>query len=415
MDMRAIFRRLGSPSAIYLFANALTRLGAFGLIPLYVRRLDGPSYGDYILAQTILSLAPAFALGMPMAIARFYFDAKDVEVATRRFGGVARWTLAIALLMGLLAAVGIRLLPDGVGIGARRSMLLLDVGVVGSAAYALPQQFTRNTQRPVVTVVFQLAEFALLVGSGLYFVAVLDRGLGGALEALSFTYALLGGISAIYVFSVIPGSFSLPLLRESLALALPYVPHFLAQWVQSAADRWALKIAGQDADVGTYGLASQIAAVPQMVVGAWYLEQSAVTGESFRAGGLSTLLAALGPARRKFAAAALFPALLIVLSIPLLRVLVPRPAVFVYVPMILAIGLVDALYYPHQLVLYYAGKSRLLAGASIANAIVSLVCVWLLVPPLGLWGAVLSRLGSSLTRTGVVWLASVKLRRTPSE
>lgn len=408
MQVTSLLRRLRSPSVIYLLANALTRLGAFALIPLYVRRLDETAYGDYVLAQTVLALAPALALGMPMAIARFYFDAEDLTVARRRFGSVARWTMVLSAGVAALCALAVFFVPAGTGLVSRRAMWLLDVAVLGNVVYGIPSQHTRNAQQPVIAVAFQLSEFVLLVGTGILFVAGLGRGFTGAVESLAVTYAVLGLVGAVYILRAVDGSLSPALLRESLRLALPYVPHFLAQWVQSAADRWSLKLAGQDASVGTYGLASQLSMPPQMVVSAWYLERAAVMGEGFRSGGLRRLGEMLPRARHTFLLMAVVPSVLVVLGIPVLRLIVPREGVFLYLPALLLVGVVDALYYPHQLVLYYAGRSRLLAGATVASAVATIAAVWIFVPPFGMWGAVMARLVSTATKTGIVWVASLR-------
>src|SRR5579862_8778204 len=110
LDPRAILRRVlraaTGPAVIYLIASVLAKAGAFLLIPLYTRKLSREEYGDYALAQTLISILPTLlSLGLFSAVSRFYFEGTDRIAARERVGGVARWLVLITLATALVLQV----------------------------------------------------------------------------------------------------------------------------------------------------------------------------------------------------------------------------------------------------------------------------------------------------------------------
>lgn len=408
-----LVQKLRKPTAVYLLSSAITRAGVLLLIPLYAKRLNPAEYGDYILAQTMLGLAPALALGAPMAIARFFFDERDVRMAQYRFGSVSRWTAFIAVAVGALCQTAIMAAAPSraVGLMSIHGLTCVNVAVVGQTMYGLPIQHARNLQRPLVASAFQLAEFAGIVGTGLWFVLVAARGLDGALEAMAVTYATLGVVGVAHTLRTTSGRLDIGLLKDMLLLSLPYVPHFIAQWLQAVADRWVLKLVGDPAAVGLYGLAGQLAVPVAMVVLAWNLERSARTGEVFRQAGLLGLRRELPEVRRSYLVAALIPAVAVFAAQPLIKWVIGHPEVFGFVPYLLLINVIDAMYFPEQMVAYYAGKSRAIALVTVVASAVAVACGVILVRVMGPWGALLARGISSTTRTVLMWAITANILR----
>jgi O-antigen/teichoic acid export membrane protein len=415
-------RRLRSPATIYFLANALSRGGFVLLIPLYSRRLNQSEYGDFTLVQSLLSLAPVLSGATTLAASRFYFDSSDPTTSRRRVGAVAIGSFIIgsAVALALEGAACFLTGPAGLVNTSHWSRTLLTavvVALLGGAVGGIPAQFYRDSQRPISAAIYQLLEFALVATFGVLFVAVWRRGLAGAVEALSLAYASLGLVSLIFTFRVLRGRWQWPVLREALGFSLPFVPHLAASWLQAVADRWVLKFAGSAAELGPYGIASQLSLPATMVVQAWNMERAARTGELFRSGGLLAIEPHMARIRTTYLKAWAVPALMTILAIPVLRLAVGRnfASAMSYLPALVAVGLVDALWNPHQHVLYYAGESRIIALITIAGAIATIALSWVLIRVLGPWGAVLGRAAGSIAKTAGIWVGAQFCFRSAGE
>ena len=408
--VRALFSRLTGPAAIYLLAGILTRVGFIVLIPLYSRRLNEAEYGDYVLAQTALSVAPAVVLGLPAALSIFYFDSRDRMESRRRVGAVAKLTFFVTLGAAVLAQIGIITVvpPTATGLFARWSLTCVVIASAGSVLALVPVQFLRDSQRPLPAAVFQLAEFLLIVGTGILFVSTLRRGLPGSLEALAVTYTILGSTSIVFIYAYLGGRLSRPLTRQALRFSLPYIAHFIAIWVQGVADRWTMKFAGLGTTLGPYSLANQLSTPSSMVVNAWNLERSPRTGELYREGGLVAIRRSIRKIVQSYVIASVVPSLLVVAGIPLLRFFVSKSfyGALSYLPALLLVNFIDALYHPGFQVVYYDSRSRWISAVTGISAVASIVLSAVFVPWLGVWGAVLAKAAASLVRSASMGAAA---------
>ena len=417
--MIAFVRRLIlRPSAAYLLTSALTKVGSLLLVPFYTRAMTVEAYGDYALALTVLSLGPAFVLGLPTALTKSYFDVKDPQEARLRFGGVAKLLVAAACVVAVLGEIAILILAkDSGSFLGQRGLTCVNVATWGTTLLAIPIQFSRDTQRPLVATVFQIAEFALSFGLGITLAYVLRRGLIGALETLALTYGLLGLLSIAYVFRVLGGLPTPPLMKFAFSFSLPYVPHFLAVWVQGVAERWVMKAVGREAELGSYAIASQLAAPVNLFVMSWNLERSARTGELYREEGREGLKRELPGITRGYLLISMLPSLLVSISLPIVPLILGEKYgnVIYYAPFLLIAIIIEACYCPPNQVAYYTGHSGRIATATVASAGAAIATSVVLVPLLGVWGAVLTRIVSATVRTGAMWYAARQcLQPTPS-
>jgi O-antigen/teichoic acid export membrane protein len=409
-DVMATFRRiLFRPSMAYLATSALSRVGSLLLVPFYTRSMSAESYGDYVLVLTILTLGPAFVLGLPDALTRSYFIEKDPKAASARYGGVAKLLICFTLVMFLLAEVIIISIAKATdGLTSRYGLSCINIATTGTTLGLIPIQYSRARQRPIGATVFQTAEFMLTVGLGITLTYALHRGLRGALETLALTYGVLGAASAVYAIRLLRGSMSISLLRQSLAFSMPYVPHFLAVWIQGVAERWALKFAHLETALGHYAIASQLVGPVSMISASWNLERSATMGEIYRDGGATGLAQHLRRITTSYLIVTMVPSTLILICMPLAPMLLGNGFhdILYYIPIFLMTIIVDAGYCPANLVAYYTGHSSRIAGTTVLSAGVAICGSLLFVPFLGINGALLTRVLSVTVRAGVMWYAA---------
>ena len=370
---------------------------------------------DYAIAQTLISILPILmSFGLVSAVPKFFFQEKDPRVGRVHASTVARWTVVIVAL-SLLMSCSINFIAD-LHIGSLRAWDLFRVLIAGagSAIATIPSIFLRAAQRAYAAASFQLFQLVTLTTSGFILVSHYSRGLRGAVEAMGVAYGLDGVVAIIFIALVMRGPLSSERLRQSLRFSLPFIPHYLATWLQGASDRWTMKFAGDGAELGPYALAIQLSAPSNMAVSAWNDADSAQMGERVRAFNLSAVARTLPRTQLAYLAVAASSSMLVVVGTPLLAWLVGKDFVsgLTYLPWIGLAIVLEALYYPNANVVYFSGHTRLIPLVTICSAITMTLLSIILIPRFGVRGAVTARCIAAAVRSVAMWWAArVCLRR----
>jgi O-antigen/teichoic acid export membrane protein len=405
-----------SPAAIYLGAAILSRAGSLFLIPLYTRRLTLEEYGHYVLFLTLLTFLSTFlSAGLNAAIPSAYFSDQNRAEGKRRASEVARWTALFALGGGAVLVAGVECFaPDtSAPLLGRDPLRLAAVGGAGMAISTVPWTLLRSEQRAYAASAFQFLQFVTMTGAGLGLVLVLDRGYAGAIEAAAVAPAISGLVSLIYIVGLPKSGMGVMRLRRALRFALPFLPHFVAQWLLGAADLWILGRVGFEQELGGYSLAAQVVGPVNMVITAWNQHMGPEMGERFRAGGMPEMRAHLGRVRLSFLGAAIIPGGALLLGLPLVGWLVGPDfdAAIWFVPFLLLAILPDTLYFADFQIIYYSGRSGWIGGATVTAAMFSVSVGLLLIPPFGAFGAAGARAAGALVRSLIVVHIARKIAR----
>jgi O-antigen/teichoic acid export membrane protein len=279
------------------------------------------------------------------------------------------------------------------------------------AISAVPWTLLRSEQRAYPAAAFQLLQFVTMTGAGLILVLVLDRGYAGAIEAAAGAPMVSGIASLIYIQMLPRSGLQLERLRGALRFALPFLPHFAAQWLLGAADLWILGKAGFEQELGGYSLAAQVLVPVSMVITAWNLHMAAEQGERFRAGGVPEMRAHLSGVRFSYVAAAAIPGAALLVGLPLVGwVIGPEfETAIVFVPFLLLAILPNTLYFSDFHIVYYSGQSWWISGATVVAALVNVSLGLLLIVPFGAYGAIVARVAGALVRALVMLLAAGRI------
>jgi O-antigen/teichoic acid export membrane protein len=407
-NLSALWR---TPAAVYLGASVLARAGSLLLIPLYTRRLTLEEYGNYALFLTLLVFLSTFiSAGLVSAIPTAYFSQKDRAEGKYHASEVARWTAVFSIGAALVLLVGVECFApeDSRPLLGRSALRLAVLGATGRALSVVPPALLRSEQRAYSAAAFQLLQFVTMTAAGLVLVLILDRGYRGAIEAAAGA-PLVSGVASLFYIQMLPKSgMRFDRLRAALRFSMPFLPHFVAQWLLGAADLWILGKAGFEQELGGYSLAAQVIVPVTMVITAWNEHMGPEMGEHFRTGGIPEIRRHLPRARLSYFLAALVPSVAVLLSTPLIAWLIgPKfePAI-AFVPFLLLAALPNALYFSDFQVVYYAGRSRWIGRATITAAGISVVLGFVLIPPFGAYGALVSRIaGASIRALIVVYFA----------
>ena len=403
-----------SPGTVYLAASVLSRVGGIFLIPIYTRRLTTEDYGTYALFASVLALLPTiFSLGLNAGLSKAYFDAKDDQKGALAFGAVTRGLLLVAAAWTAVSlAVGLMLPAEWFAPLSPRHIALLAFSGFGTVAYQAGEYFFRIREKPIFATAFPLSNFLLTAGLGIGLVLGLDRGLEGAMEAPAIASVVVGFFSLVFLLTQIPAGAVRPATLHALSYSLPFVPHLFAGWLQSAGDRWVISFFGNTHTLGTYYLAVQLMGAVSMVVISWNQGVWPVMGRTFREQGFAALKLQLWHYQKRAVLIAAGTSIAIHLALPLLSLLVgPRflPA-FAHMPWLAVILTLDALYYPAQNIIFFAGRTRLIPVVTATSTFCGLVLSALLLPPFGIAGLLSARVAVSLGQ--MLWLSSLARRVT---
>jgi O-antigen/teichoic acid export membrane protein len=380
-------------------------------VPVYVTHLTIQEYGEYALAQTLVWILPTvLSLGLPSAVARFFFDAPTPRDSRECVGSAAAWTVLLTVTGALLLQVVLLLAwPSGRdGIAGRWELSCIIWAAAGAAITAVPTVYLRAAQRATAAAAFQLSHFLATVVSGLLLVVWLERGLRGAIEAFVLAHTFSGAAALIFIFGFLHARLKLEVLQRALRFSLPLAAHYTADQLQQISDRWSLKVAGLQTALGVYSLAGQLTAPVFMAVFAWHEAATPKMGEKVRRGGVPALLRELPGLQRSYMLASLLPSLAVVLALPIVISLTATEYMQLVwlVPLLLAATVIDALYFPSLNVLIYANRTGRIPLITFSTCLISLVLNVFLVFHFGIRGAVAARLLSAMYRSGVMWFAS---------
>jgi O-antigen/teichoic acid export membrane protein len=271
--MRALFR----DTLIYGASAALSRGLSLIVLPIYTRILSPVDYGALDMVLVIGSFAILLvALEITQALARFYADA-DGPAAKRRMASTALWFTLAAYTAASTAAFAAAEPLAAWLLGGPAMAGALRIGLAGIAAnglFYLAQSQLRFELRSGAYAAISLVYSFAMVGLGILLGWGLGLGLLGVLWGQFAGTAIAAALGLYLLRSSYRFEFDGALLRSMLAFSLPLVPSALATFFTLNSNRLLLNgIQGLDA-VGMFGVAARVGgAITLLIVGL----QSALT------------------------------------------------------------------------------------------------------------------------------------------
>jgi len=261
--------RIIKHTGIYGLGIVLSKAVGFLLIPLYTHYLKPADYGVLELLDLIVFLAGNFTgLGIFAAVFRFYAayetepDKREVISTAILFN--AGVSLLVVALMNVFAS------PIAVGVFGSSQLAplvrLVSFTLFFSNLTEIPFAYLRVRERTFHFVLLGLARTLVGATSMVIAVAVLQKGVVGAVYAGVISNALFGVATSIWVLRQVPRRIVPQKLKAMLSYGLPLVPWGLNMYVLTFSDRFFLRHFGTLADVGVYALGYKLAMVVTLLV-----------------------------------------------------------------------------------------------------------------------------------------------------
>ncbi len=235
-------RQLFRHSAIYSLSTSVQRLQGLIMTPIYTSTIYLPQtsqYGNYGLIYTFIAFMNfVYLYGMDAAFLRFFFLGKN----SRRT--VFSTTFLILLATGMVTSVllilfavpisSLILFTPGLAPYVRLAALILFFDTIGN----LPFLILRAEERAVAFTVFRMLRFTMELLLNILFVVILKKGVIGILYANLFASLFNLVVMAPFAFKYFHFSFNTALLKEMVWFGLPFLPNGIAYMTIEMVDRF---------------------------------------------------------------------------------------------------------------------------------------------------------------------------------
>lgn len=273
-------QKLLSNTILYTIGGIGAKLITFLLIPVYTRYLSTAEYGIadlfYLAIQIFVTVG---TLKIASSLARY--AVADLENAGKYLSNA----LFVVLSSSVLCTIFYAFLFGNKFLDAELDISYFILFFVGFSVRELLYEMTKAVDKNRLYVIDGLFFSALLLGTTLFFVAALQRGVRGFVESYiianfaSVVFLAIGLNVRKYVsFSYINANLLFEMIKYSSLL----VPATLSFWVIQTSDRYMINFFKGTSVAGIYGVAYKIPSICGMFVSffmsAWYI--TAVRNES---------------------------------------------------------------------------------------------------------------------------------------
>lgn len=405
-----------SNSIIYTLGGVITKCFAFFLLPLYTAYLSPEDYGITSIVTTFLNIS-SFVVSFSLfaAVLRFYVDFKDDSRKLSVFyGTVYLFILISSIFFLLLLYVSRTLLTDFIFIGVDFYPIVMAclVAMIFNCTHTFFDTILRSQQNAKKATILSVIYFFLNAGFSVLFVVPLHLGAFGIVLAI----LIAGMIYTLYMTiemvckKQIDFKFDFHLLKSALKYSIPIIPHNLSPHVAMMVSKVLISSRCSPALLGIYSVATQFGSLADTVqiyvnqaYGPWLFEKLNNHDDSKKEiRSVSRLLATL--IGGVFILITLFAHDYIVLLVDHQYV-----SAWHYVPAVILVFAVKTAYYFYVNVLFYYKKAaRILFIATLTGSIACVILAFLLIPQIGLYGAILADGLAMVIQVAIIFKISLK-------
>lgn len=257
-------------SGIYAIGNALNRVGAFLLLPIYTRLLSPAEYGTletlYLLSTVVSGV---LGVGIAHATLRFYFDYK--EPADRR--AVISTNLMASLVISVAGVLGVALFADplaawlfkGQRLGSAIHWMLATI--VFELASQVSLAYVRAVERSMLFIVVSFVKLVVQVIANSVALMHFNAGVEGMMAGNFLTVALGFAVLSWVTLRECGLRFEWAKLMPVLRYSVPLLWTTLVGIIGGTADRFLLQSLVSLEALGIYALALKLSKLVSDLVG----------------------------------------------------------------------------------------------------------------------------------------------------
>lgn len=405
---------------IYLAANMASAVVPFLIIPVMTRELGASEYGRVAMFQAVLAgVSGVVGLNVAAGAILKFYDRDALEGALQRFIAASiAITIISATAVALVMSSAFSLLEPYLGIS--HEYLMLAILAAASAQILQIRLGQWQVQGEAFKYAFlQVGQVVLVAVTSVGLVVGLGGDAGGRIVgqvAPMVTVGLIAYLSLSRANLIAqPSSLRMSDVREALRFGVPLVPHMLASFVLTAADRFVVNgELGLEA-AGIYLLAAQIASMMRIMVDAfgkayspWLFARLAdrTVEQDFRTVRISYVVSLTMLVSAGLLSLVGNEIVIVVAGSEFLR----AASIFGYLVLGQALIGVYTLLSGYPL---FAKRTGALSITTVVTGAVHVCLLLFLVPAVGLDGAGIAFVGSCLLRVCLVWWLAQKCSAMP--
>lgn len=385
----------------YTFATMLPPLTGIILLPVFTKYFTPGEYGIFTTVQSyVWILQLLMILSLHGAITRLYYDYKENSKEQKEYlGSVVMFTIVFASVISglllLLKPVAGPLLFKNIPIDPYYNILIYFA--LFSSLSLVPMAILRAQERAKSFVIINIIKSVIVMAVTSIAVIFMNKGPEAAL--FSFIIAGIGtGLGYIAVlFKSVRISFKASYIKQSLAFSIPLMPHVISGWAITASSRFILEKFVELDELGRFSLAAQMA----MVLGMLYTGvNNAFVPRYTRLRKDAKDTEAKKIMKYFQMAVVVLGGMAIVFSLLIIEWLLPSKynGVSGILVFLLIAEIIRGFYFVVVARLFYIKNTKIVGISSVSAATVNVSVNLLLIPIIGLWGAVVAAIAAELTR-----------------
>lgn len=393
---------------LYTIGTMMTPAIGLILLPLYTDYLSPAEYGIMTSVQSFIGVLQLFmVLSLHGAVSRLYYDFMNDRNEQKKYVGSI---LLFVLLLASSISILLFLLKPIIGAVLFKSIslnpfyLYMILQSFFTALTSIPMTLLRVKEKAWLFLSIIFIKNLVILILTLYFIINLNMGVEGPFLAAIIAQAF---ILVLYFFAIKKDfslNFSYQYLKKSLQFSLPLLPHAISGWFISASDRVILEKFVPLDSLGLYGLAAQMS----LVLGMLYMSINSAFGPRYTKLKKENQHESAKELIKYFGIVIVISGIIVIsLSGVILSLLVTEEYYSAH-PFLIAL-LIGQMLYGFNLLsfshLFYYKKTKSIAKSSIAAAVVNIIVNLVLIPIIGVWGAVWSTLIAEGVRlfTNIYW------------
>jgi O-antigen/teichoic acid export membrane protein len=383
---------------IYGFGRILSNIAGFLLIPLYTNYLAPSEYGTLeLLNLTTYVVGMFIAAGIGHAVMRFFFDSEDlfqrkVIISTSM---LLIWGISIfSTIWFIVFSSGISniVFQSGNYAGLFRIIFL---SMMFSLTNEIPLSLIRAQQKSVFFTLISIAQLVMSLTLNIVFIVCYRMGIRGIIISGMISQGTVGVFLCLYTFRYSGFHFSYPMMRKVLKYGLPLIPAGLGYFVMNFADRYFLERFTTLAEVGIYALGYKFGMIISSIITEPFL--SIYRPKIFELENDARVKDIISLVFTYFIFIELFFGLGVSVLIKDVFEIISTPeyhGAYKVVPLIMFSYILVGGYSLMQIGLLIVKKTKYIAYMVTISAVTCLGLNLLLIPKIGIWGAIFGTLGS---------------------
>jgi len=261
-------RSLGKQSLIYGVGHMLARIVTFLLLPLYTHSFSQEEYGAVSLAYAFMGFALIlYRYGMDTALMKFSVQTEGKDRTSYITVILIAQCVTSVFFSGILYLFREPLAPIVLGTPQPTWMTYLAIILFLDAMWNLPQLLLRAEEKPLPFIGLSLLNVLSTMGLNILFVLNWGYGIEGVFMANIIASGLVFVLTLPIVVSRISlNSLAMPVFKNILRFALPFLPAGIFTMVMELSDRYLVEWFLGTADVGLYSAGKKLGMLALTVI-----------------------------------------------------------------------------------------------------------------------------------------------------